>query len=115
MDKILIKNLRLRGILGVYDRERISPQEIIINVEIFTDTRAAAKSDSLQDCLNYETLSQKIRAHAQSARRFTVEALAEDIARICLAEASVKKVFCRVEKPQAIDFVDSVGVEIERP
>jgi len=115
MDKILITNLRAHGIIGVYDEERVTPQEILINITLYTDTRHAAETDSLENCINYDALSQKIRAHAENARRLTVEALAEDIAKICLAEVGVKKTLVRVEKPEAIDFVENVGVEILRP
>ncbi len=115
MDKILITNLRAHGIIGVYAHERDTPQDMLINITLFTDTRLAAKSDSLDDCINYDALSQRIRNHAERARRLTVEALAEDIAKICLDEVQVKKVVVRVEKPDAMDFVEKVGVEIERP
>ena len=53
-------------------------------------------------------------AHAESAARFTVEALANDLAKICLAEKNVQRVLVRVEKPGAVRFAKSVGVEIER-
>lgn len=115
MDKILITNLHAHGIIGVYTHERETPQDILINITLTTDTRRAAKTDSLEDCINYDALSQKIRAHAENARRLTVEALAEDIAKLCLEEVGVKKTLVRVEKPEAIDFVEKVGVEIERP
>ena len=114
MDKILITNLRAHGILGVYDEERVTPQAILINISLFTDTRRASKSDSLDDCINYDALSQKVKKHAESAKRLTVEALAEDIAGICLEEKGVQKAKVRVEKPEAIKFVDKVGVEIKR-
>ena len=115
MDKIIITNLRAHGIIGVYDEERIVPQDILINITLYTDTRRAAETDSLDDCINYDALSQKVRAHAETAQRLTVEALTEDIAEICLEEAGVEKTLVRVEKPEAIDFVEKVGVEIERP
>ena len=114
MDKILITNLRAHGIIGVYDEERIIPQDILINITIYTDTRSAAKSDSIKDCINYASLSQKVKKHAESVRRLTVEALAEDIAKICIEEDGVKKARVRVEKPEAMRFVDKVGVEIKR-
>ena len=115
MDKILITNLRAHGIIGVYEEERITPQDMLINITLYTDTRRAAETDSLDDCINYDALSQKIKKHAENARRLTVEALAEDIAQISLAEVGVKKVRVRVEKPEAISFVEKVGVEIKRP
>jgi len=114
MDKIIIKNLLARGIIGVNDWERNRPQNILINITMFTDTRPAALTDNLDDCVNYSTMSKKVLAHAEAVNRLTVEALANDLARICLEEKGVQKVIVRVEKPGAVRFAESVGVEIER-
>jgi len=114
MDKVIIKNLLVRGIIGVNDWERNHPQNILINVELFTDTRHASETDDINDCVNYSVMSKKIMAHAESAGRLTVEALANDLANLCLAEKGVQKVIIRVEKPGAVRFAESVGVEIER-
>ena len=114
MDKVIIKNLLARGIIGVNDWERKRAQNILINITIFADTRRAAESDNLEDCVNYSTMSKKVLAHAESVNRLTVEALANDLARLCLEENSVQKVLVRVEKPGAVRFAESVGVEIER-
>ena len=114
MDKVFIKDLAVRGIIGINDWERGKPQEMLINITVFTDTRQAAKSDDLADCVDYSALAKKIQAHAETAARFTVEALAEDLADICLEEKGVEKAIVRVEKPGAVRFSRSVGVEIER-
>jgi dihydroneopterin aldolase len=55
-----------------------------------------------------------LQAHTETAARLTVEALANDLAKICLDLPLVKKVIVRVEKPGAVRFAKSVGVEIER-
>ena len=114
MDKVIIKNLLARGIIGVHDWERSRPQNILINITLFTDTRHAAQTDDLSDCINYSTMSKKVLAHAESVNRLTVEALANDLARLCLEEKGVHKVIVSVEKPGAVRFAESVGVEIER-
>ncbi len=114
MDKVFINDLIARGIIGVNDPEREKPQEIVINITLYADTRKAGQSDRLEDTVNYRTLAKKALAHAEAARRYTVEALAEDIARLCLEESRVQKVCVRVEKPGAVRFSRSVGVEIER-
>lgn len=114
MDKVMIKDLLVRGIIGVNDWERNRAQDILINVTLFTDTRRAAETDSIADCVNYSTMSKRLQAHAESAERLTVEALANDLARICFEEKGVQKVILRVEKPGAVRFAKSVGVEIER-
>jgi len=114
MDKVIIKNLLARGIIGVHDWERKRAQNILINITLFTDTRRAAETDNLNDCVNYSTMSKKVLAHAESVNRLTVEALANDLAKLCLEEKGVEKVIVRVEKPGAVRFAESVGVEIER-
>ncbi len=114
MDKTIIKDLVVRGIIGIENWEREKLQEILINIELFSDQSAAAQSDDIADCVNYRTVAKKVIAHAESAARQTVEALAADIAKISLAEPHVQKVRVRVEKPGAVRFSKSVGVEIER-
>lgn len=114
MDKIIIRDLRARGAIGITDEERMSPQDILINAELFTDTRKAAETDCIDDCVNYSTVAKNILKLAAENRRKTVEALARDIADMCLGNELVKKVLIRVEKTSAVRFTKSVGVEIER-
>ena len=115
MDKIFIKDLRIRAILGVRDWERETPQEILVNAVVFTDSRPADAPDDLTMCVDYSELAIEIRILVEAARRFTVETLEEDIARLCLSRNGVNKVTVRVEKPGAVTGAASVGVEIERP
>lgn len=114
MDRVLINDLVARGIIGVNPWEREQAQEIVINIVLFTDLSRPGQTDDLADCVNYQTVADKVLAHAATAGRFTVEALAADIARLALGEAGVTKVRVRVEKPGAVKFSRSVGVEIER-
>jgi FolB domain-containing protein len=113
-DRIEIKDLLLRGILGINDWEREKPQDILVNLTLFTDLRRAGHTDDIADTVNYRTLTKEVIAHVESARRYTVEALAADIARLCLQTPGVARARVRVEKPGALRFARSVGVEIER-
>jgi FolB domain-containing protein len=114
MDQIIIRDLSARGIIGVNDWEREKPQEILINIVLFADLSRAGETDDLNDSISYRTIAKKAQQHAETAQRFTVEALAADIAKLCLEEPGVEKVRVRVEKPGAVRFSKSVGVEIER-
>jgi FolB domain-containing protein len=114
MDQIFISDLVARGIIGLNDWEREKPQEILINIILFGDLRRAGKSDDIKDSVNYRTVAKKVMRHAETAQRLTVEALAADLARLCLEEPGLQKVRVRVEKPGAVRFSRSVGVEIER-
>lgn len=114
MDHVFITDLSARGIIGINDWEREKPQEILINIVLFGDLHKAGKSDDIGDSINYRSVAKKVLAHAETAQRLTVEALATDLARLCLEEPRVERVRVRVEKPGAVRFSRSVGVEIER-
>ena len=114
MDIIFINDLMVRGVIGVSERERANKQDIIINVQIETDISKCAISDEINESVNYRTVSKKIISHVESSSRFTVEALASDIAQICLSFNGVAAVTVQVEKPSAVRFSKSVGVKIKR-
>ncbi len=114
MDQIFIKDLLIRGVIGISEKEREQPQDILVNVVISADISKAGETDNVEDSVNYRTVAKKILAHVEKIQRYTVEALATDIARLVLAEPQVVSVRVRVEKPGAVRFSKSVGVEIER-
>lgn len=113
-DRIEIKDLLLRAVVGINDWEREKKQDVLVNIVLFTDLQAAASSDDVTQTVNYRSLTKNVIDHVESSARYTVEALAGDIARLCLAQPGVERVRVRVEKPGALRFARSVGVEIER-
>ena len=114
MDKVIINKLRIRTIIGILEWERETPQDVLVTATVFLDERPINTPDDISSCLDYATLANNISSLVKAARRFTVEALAEDIAGFCLSHAKARKAIVRVEKPQAILDAESVGVEIER-
>lgn len=113
-DRIIIKDLLVRGIIGINDWERNVRQDILINLDIYSDLKIAGISDAIEDTVNYKLITKSILKCVETTQRFTVEALAEDIAKIALEDPLVDRVVVRVEKPGALRFSKSVGVEIER-
>jgi FolB domain-containing protein len=114
MDQVFISDLIARGIIGVNDWEREKRQEISINIVLFADLHEAGRSDNLEESVNYRAGAKMVLAHAETAQRQTVESLAADVARLCHDEPGVQQVRVRVEKPGAVRFSRSVGVEIGR-
>jgi FolB domain-containing protein len=112
-DKIIVKDLLLRGIIGLNDWEREKKQDILVNLTLFTDMRAAGQSDDPADILNYRTITKLIIEYVEQSQHTLVEALATEIARICITNGA-EHAIVRVEKPGALRFAQSVGVEIER-
>lgn len=114
MDKIIIRDLLLRGILGINPDERVNKQDILINVVMFADIRRAAASDNIEDAVNYKSITKRIVSHVEASSDLLVEKLVTDIARLILTDFPVERVQVRVEKPGALRFAQSVGIEIDR-
>ncbi|NCF65253.1 MAG: dihydroneopterin aldolase [Chloroflexi bacterium] len=114
MDKIIIKDLLVRSIIGINPDERTKKQDILINIVLLANTRQAAQSDDIADALNYKAITKRVIEHVEQSSDFLVEKLVSDIARLILTDFPVKQVRVRVEKPGALRFAKSVGIEIER-
>jgi dihydroneopterin aldolase/D-erythro-7,8-dihydroneopterin triphosphate epimerase len=113
-DMIQIRDLHLRTVIGINDEERRNRQDVLINVTLYADTRAAGRSDDIDDAVNYRTITKQIIALVEGSRYYLVEKMAAEIAAICLADPRVERAQVRVEKPGALRFARSVGIEIER-
>ncbi len=115
MDRIIIKDLLLRGIVGINEDERTNRQDILINVTMWADTAAAAASDDIVDAVNYRTVTKAIIAHVEGGQPMLVERLVQEVANICFdADERVTEVEVTVEKPGALRFARSVGITIRR-
>ena len=113
-DRIEIKDLLVQTIIGVNPGERQERQDVLINLTLFTDTRAPGQSDDISDAVNYRTLAKQVIALAEQSRYFLVEKMAEEIAGICLSDSRIERVRVDIQKPGALTFSRSVGVTIER-
>jgi FolB domain-containing protein len=113
-DRISIKDLLVRCILGESAEERREKQDVLITVILFADLAKAGRSDRLQDSVDYRAVKKEIVAAAESSQYHLVEALAERVAEVCLAHNAVQRAEVTVEKPGALRFARSVAVVIER-
>lgn len=114
LDRIEIHDLLLRCIVGINETERKNKQDVLINIVMWADTRAAARSDEIGDTVNYRTVTKEIIEHVEASAYFLVERLVERIAEICLRDERVQTVQVSLEKPGALRFARSVGVTITR-
>jgi 2-amino-4-hydroxy-6-hydroxymethyldihydropteridine diphosphokinase len=113
-DRIHIKDLLLRTIIGINEDERRAQQDVLINITLHADTRPAGESDAIADAVNYRTITKSIIRLVEESQFYLVEKLAAEIAKVCLATTRVEAADVRVEKPGALRFARSVGVEIRR-
>ena len=113
-DKILIKDLILKCIIGVNDSERKEKQNVVINITLWSDFTKAIKTDDIGKTVDYKKINKSIIELVEKSKFFLVETLADRIAQLCLQNERVRKVKVKVEKLGALRFARSVGVEILR-
>ena len=113
-DQIHIRDLLLRGVVGINPEEREKRQDILINMTLFADTQPAGLSDRIEDAVNYKTITKRVIRMVENSQFYLVERLVDEVALIGLSDSRVEAVRVTVEKPGALRFSRSVGVEIER-
>ena len=110
----VVGGIAVDAVIGIYDWERKVKQHLEVDLEIWMDLRAAAKSDAIEDTLNYKSVAKRVLAFVEASSFRLVEALAGEIARIVLEEFKVARVRVTVHKPGAIRHSKDVGVIVER-
>lgn len=114
MDRIFIRDLCLRCIIGIYPHERREKQDVVINIVLEGDLSKAGRTDDIEDTINYKTIKKRILRLVEKSSFFLVEKLAEEIAKLCLKERTIERVTVTLDKPGALRFARSVAVEITR-
>jgi D-erythro-7,8-dihydroneopterin triphosphate epimerase len=113
-DKIYIRDLNLRCVLGIYPEERREKQDITINVILYADLGVAGRTDRIEDTVDYKGVKKRIVSMVDSSSSYLVEHLAQRVAGLCLEDVRVAAVRVTIDKPGALRFARSVAIEIFR-
>jgi len=113
-DRIFIRDLQIRCIIGVEEHERREKQDVMAHITLKTDLRKAGRTDELTDSIDYSALKKQILRATEDSKYRLIEALAQRIADECLRQDRVECVTVVVEKPGVLRFARTVGVEIVR-
>ncbi|MFU8780324.1 MAG: dihydroneopterin aldolase [Kiritimatiellia bacterium] len=115
MESIFIRDLRAVCIIGINPRERVDPQEIVLNIRMDADLQDACRSDDISDTIDYKVLKDQLLAFCNQSSYFLIERLADEIAqRILSYSPKVGRVEVCVDKPGALTGARSVAVRVER-
>lgn len=113
-DKIFLTALRTECIVGIWDWERQVKQTVVIDLEMACDIRKAARTDNINDTVDYKTVSKRLLSFIEESSFQLIETLTENIARIIITEFAVSWVRVRLNKQGAIRNSRDVGIIIER-
>jgi dihydroneopterin aldolase len=114
MDIIFLHELKIKTLIGIYPWELTVAQTIQLDLEIALPSSQACYTDHFEDALDYALIVQRIHETLAQRHFALLEALAQHIAQIILAEFKSPWVRVSVAKLSAIRGVKKVGVCIER-
>lgn len=114
LDKIYVRDLVCRCIVGINPDERVKKQEVTINLVLHADLQQACQTDDINHTVDYKVIKERVLEMVEHSEFLLVEKLAEEIAAVCLEAAQVERVQVSVDKPGALRFARSVAVEITR-
>ena len=112
--RMFLHGLEVEGLIGVYPHEKKKPQRIRIDLDLWVRHSGGTLEDRFEQVVDYEDLATRVRRMVVAQHTNLVETLADRIAALCLSDQRVMRVRVRVVKPDVLDRVAAVGVEIEQ-
>lgn len=102
MDKVIVKNLKIKTCHGVNDFEKREPQPFLFSAEVDCDFYPAAAEDDLGGTVNYSSVCKELAAVASCGPYNLIETLAYRCAQAVLEKfPQATGVTVRVDKPRA--------------
>lgn len=114
LDRIFIEGFTGQTVIGIHDSELHRPQPIVIDLCLGLPRPRACDTDRIGDTIDYGEVRQRLQRLLAEHTARLLEAFAEQVAQVALAEFGAHWVRVRVAKPAKFDDVRAVGVVIER-
>lgn len=101
-------------IMGCFPEERIRERPLMVNLTVQVDVSKCAKSDDLNDAINYVELIDLCTQIGQQGKFNLLEAYAQAVLDRVMQEFDVESAKVRVKKPHAVPSIKWSMVEMER-
>ena len=101
-DKAFIHDLTIVGTHGVYEHERHTEQEFIVDIEADIDARTASQTDALKDTVDYVQFKHIAEDVIMNNSFYLAEKIAAEIAQRILADTRITCVRVTVRKPAVL-------------
>jgi dihydroneopterin aldolase len=114
LDIVFIENFIGQTVIGIDSSEQHVAQPVRVNLAIGVPAIRACTTDRIEDTVNYAAVREALLALFASHRVRLLEALAETIAQLLIAEFGAHWVRVSLAKPAKFADLAAVGVQIER-
>lgn len=115
-DRIALTGLRVKGNHGVFEHEKRDGQEFVVDITLWLDLSAAARTDDLRETYHYGELAEMAAAIIGGESYDLIETVAGKIADAAMEDSRLHAVEVTLHKPSApipLTF-DDVSVTIRR-
>jgi dihydroneopterin aldolase len=100
-DRIDITGIATSGVHGLYPDEALDAQPFVVDVTIWTTFDEAARTDRLENTIDYVAASGVVQQVVESSRALLIERLADEICNALLSQDLAVAVRVTVHKPRA--------------
>jgi len=109
---VFIKDFIIEEIIGIHDHEKTKKQKIKFNIVIDVDQNTIPDEKNIENIVDYEKITNKLKNLAKSKKYNFLESLAEDSFKEIFEDKRIDSVKIKIEKPEAVKNASSVGVEV---
>jgi 7,8-dihydroneopterin aldolase/epimerase/oxygenase len=83
---IVIKNLRVPTVIGVYDFEKAAPQALKLDLELKLKRSTGSFSDRLRDTVDYDAVIRTVKDFGMAEQHELLEKFTYDLAKLLLQQ-----------------------------
>ena len=112
--KIGFDDLRIDCIIGDLPEERECEQAVYVDLRVVSDFSACAKTDHVNETIDYVALAELCRSLAVQNRYHLLETFAVEIIQLLLAREEIDSVWIRVKKPKGLPAAKFSVIELEQ-
>ena len=113
MDEVEI-NLCVNTEVGISPHELGKLQELNITIRLRTSIKKAGETDRVEDSINNKIITKEVLFHVENKKYNLIEAVATDVARICVVRHGVSSVKVIIAESNPLCFAKGSSVTIER-
>ena len=101
LDELTVRGIEVFAHHGVLEHERRDGQVFTVDLTLSLETSQAARTDRLEDTVDYGALTSEVVAAVERDPVNLVETLAQRVAEVCLTDHRVQRVVVSIHKPHA--------------